>query len=281
MDNQLETDQVMQLALFGDPVMHSLSPRIHTAFAQQFNVALNYQRILTAKGELSKNLALFKKAGGLGGNITVPIKAEAFQLCDRHTATAQQAQAVNTFWWEKDKLIGHNTDGQGFLNYLAKHLDVSPEGKSILMLGAGGAASALAAALANQPLERMWIINRDIHKAEFLAEMSDRYLAFDYEQLEEMAESPAFDWVINATSCSLQNKVPKIAGRWLKEAMAMDLSYCGGEPTCFMTWALQQSAKDADDGLGMLVEQAALAFTAWCGEQPDTYPVLSNLRSRE
>lgn len=272
---------VKQLALFGDPVMHSLSPRIHIMFAEQFGIELNYQRILTPKGELSKHISVFKKADGLGGNITVPIKSEAYNLCHRCSERAEHAKAINTFWWENNELVGDNTDGEGFLNYLEKHLEMNPSGKSILLLGAGGAASALASIFTHSGLNTLWIVNRDIYKAESLAEMHPDYKALTYDSLAKIDEMQQFDWVINATSCSLQNKVPKIDGKWLKDTIAIDLSYCGGEPTSFMSWALKHSAGHVDDGLGMLVEQAALGFESWFQKLPDTYPVLANLRSRE
>ena len=269
------------LALFGDPVMHSLSPRIHTAFANQFSLDIDYQRILTFKGELAKTLAIFKKAEGFGGNITVPIKKEAYTLCQIHSSHASHAGAVNTFWWEDDKLHGDNTDGRGFLNYIHKHLSEDTTNKRILMLGAGGAASALAAMFSEQPIQALSIVNRHIENAELLAEMSDKFKAFGYDEFNNQKQIQQYDWVINATSCSLQNKVPKLNEKWIQDSVAIDLSYCGGEPTAFMNWAKRRGATNVDDGLGMLVEQAALSFTTWFNKEPETFPILSNLRSRE
>lgn len=271
----------VKLALFGDPVMHSLSPRIHTAFAKQFALNIEYQRILTPNDELAKTLAIFKRAEGFGGNITVPIKKEAFALCDTHTSYARHAGAVNTFWWENDKLKGDNTDGRGFLNYIKKHLGEDMANKNILLLGAGGAASALASMLSEQPIRSLNIVNRNVAHAEALVDMSQKFQACGYDEINKQALSTKFDWVINATSCSLQNKVPKLSEKWIENTTAIDLSYCGGEPTVFMTWARKNNAVNIDDGLGMLVEQAALSFKQWFDKEPDTLPVLLNLRERE
>jgi shikimate dehydrogenase len=270
-----------KLALFGDPVMHSLSPRIHTEFAKQFSLDLDYQRILTPKGDLTKTLAIFKRAGGLGGNITVPIKKEAYALCQIHSLHAQHAGAVNTFWWDGDKLKGENTDGRGFLYYIGKHLGEDPTNKRILLLGAGGAASALVSMLSEQPIQALSIVNRNIEHAEELAERHEKFKAFGYEEFNNQVIVKKYDWVINATSCSLQNKIPKLNEQWISDTTAIDLSYCGGEPTIFMTWAKRHNAQKIEDGLGMLVEQAALSFQCWLGKTPDTFPVLSNLRARE
>jgi len=271
----------VKLALFGDPVRHSLSPRIHIAFAKQFALNIEYQRILTPYDELAKTLGIFKRANGFGGNITVPIKKEAFALCDAHTLMAQNARAVNTFWWDDDKLIGDNTDGLGFLNYIKKHLSEETANKKILLLGAGGAASALVSMLSEQPIQSLTIVNRNVEQAIILSKMSHKFQACSYDEINKQALSIQFDWVINATSCSLQNKVPKLSEKWIENTTAIDLSYCGGEPTAFMAWAKKNNAINIDDGLGMLVEQAALSFAQWFDKKPETLSVLMNLRERE
>jgi len=262
-------------AVFGFPINHSLSPQIHTAFAAQCGIALSYQRIEARKGELQEALVQFKQSGGMGANITLPLKHEAYDLCQQHSARAKQAQAVNTLGWDdKGELWGDNTDGEGLVRDLTLNQQLTLTHKRILILGAGGATAGILAPLFAFS-STLAIVNRDLGKAQAMVKAYPGVKALSYESV--MDEKP-FDYIINATSASLENKTPPLAPHFLKDACCIDLAYRQYELTPFLEWAKAQQAAMTIDGLGMLVEQAALGFALWHGKQPKTADVLRALR---
>lgn len=266
-----------KFAVFGSPINHSLSPQIHEAFALQFGIALTYERILTEQGGLKIALEAFHKNGGKGANITLPLKHEAFMLCEDVSISAQKAKAVNTIGWnEQGELWGDNTDGQGLIKDLTLNHQLDLTNKRMLLLGAGGAAaSILSPLLAFSPT--LVIVNRDVTRANSLLTAHPALKAMNYEMLTNSSEQP-FDYVINATAASLQASVPPLDKRFIKEACCIDLMYQQKALTPFLEWAHNQGARQLIDGLGMLVEQAALGFARWHGQTPNTQAVISQLR---
>lgn len=262
-------------AIFGSPIAHSLSPQIHEIFAKQLGMTLRYERIETHLGQLSTALAHFHQHGGKGANITLPLKKEAFALCDYHFKRAQQAEAVNTLMWDKKGLLwGDNTDGEGLVSDLIINKKIALKDKNLLILGAGGATQGILPSLA--PLcANIVIVNRTLEKAATLSRPFNRVTPFTYETLNTLTEP--FDIVINATSSSLHQTVPPLTENWIKSTIAVDLTYYLHEETYFMTWAKAHGAKETYDGLGMLVEQAALAFERWYDEKPNTLDVIQTL----
>ncbi|MCZ0753057.1 shikimate dehydrogenase [Aeromonas enteropelogenes] len=262
--------------VFGHPVRHSKSPFIHTLFARQTQQELEYGLAEPAVDQFAAALHDFFVQGGKGCNVTVPFKEQAFALVNQLSPRAKRAGAVNTIKLTDDGvLLGDNTDGAGLVADLKSH-GVSLAGCRILLLGAGGAArGALAPLLAEQPRELV-IANRTHARAEQLAaEFSDlgTVTAQTYEQL-----SGSFDLVINSTSASLQGELPPLSPALIHADIAIyDMMY-GATDTPFIAWARQQGARHTMDGLGMLVEQAAEAFTVWRGIRPGTKQVLRELK---
>lgn len=262
--------------VFGHPVRHSKSPFIHTLFARQTQQALEYGLAEPAVDDFAASLQTFFAEGGKGCNVTVPFKEQAFSLVARLSPRAQRAGAVNTIKLTDDGvLLGDNTDGAGLVADLKAH-GVNLAGSRILLLGAGGAArGALAPLLAEQPSELV-IANRTHAKAEQLAaEFQDlgAVMAQTYAQL-----SGSFDLIINSTSASLQGDLPPLPPAMIHGGVAIyDMMY-GAADTAFIHWAKQHGALHTMDGLGMLVEQAAEAFTVWRGIRPGTKQVLRELK---
>lgn len=271
-------------AVFGHPIAHSKSPRIHAAFARQTLQDLEYSAILAPLDGFAASLAEFAAAGGRGANVTVPFKEEAFRLAARLTPRAQSAGAVNTLRREADGWLGDNTDGAGLVRDLTANLGVSLAGARTLLLGAGGAARGALLPLLEANPERLTVVNRTADKAlRLVAEakanltpvLIERLHATDFSSL---ATGPreAWDLVINATSAGLAGAVPPAPSFCFGPAtLAYDMLY--GSETPFMALARGQGARVAD-GLGMLVEQAAEAFEFWRGVRPDSAPVLAALR---
>lgn len=269
-----------RFALFGSPVAHSLSPFIHQAFAKSVGSSLTYDRILTQQGQLKEKLQQFRDQGGFGANVTVPLKQEAVELCDKLTQAAEKAAAVNTLYWEGDSLCGDNTDGEGFVRDLTHNLAYDLQNKRILILGAGGAARGILHPLLSLGVQAIIIVNRTAQKAHLLSKSDARIKSYDYELLQNTSEAP-FDFVINATSCSLQNLMVPLAPKWIEGVIAIDLAYQKNQKTIFQQWAMQHHAKQSYDGIGMLVEQAALAFKRWHGVEPPTHHVMEQIRQGE
>lgn len=262
--------------VFGNPVAHSKSPRIHREFARLTAQSLSYTAELAPLDGFAATVRHFFAEGGRGCNVTVPFKEQAWQLAEVRSVRAEKAGAVNTLLCGKDgRLYGDNTDGVGLVRDLARAA-VSIRQQRVLVLGAGGAVrGVLGPLLAEQPA-RLVIANRTREKAQQLADLfSDEgaVSACSYDEL--MGQS--FDLVINGTSASLQGELPPLpVGVFAVGSHAYDMMY-GAEPTVFLRWARQQGA-ETRDGLGMLVEQAAEAFFLWRQLRPDTTEVLARLR---
>lgn len=271
---------ISNYAVFGNPINHSKSPQIHSLFAKQTGISLNYQAIEVPVDSFSEYVKLFAEEGGKGFNITVPFKGDAFSLCNTLTERAKKSASVNTIWFDDKKTIhGDTTDGKGLLNDLTVNHCLELENKSILILGAGGSVRAILEPLCEQKPKEIMIANRTVSKAEQLVTLfSDDtdIKACSYDSLRKITQ--AFDLIINGTSLSLSGKLPDIPAMVINnKTSCYDLMYSDTD-TVFMQWAKEQGALKVMDGLGMLVEQAAEAFLIWHGVLPETKPVITLLR---
>lgn len=266
-------------AVFGHPVGHSLSPRIHSLFARQTGQDLLYDAIDPGADGFVAAARHFLARGGVGFNVTVPFKAAAFDLADSHDELASQAGAVNTVRREPDgTLRGFNTDGIGLVRDITTNLGHRLTGKRLLVIGAGGAAAGIIGPLAAQHPETLFIANRTADKARALADHFQRAGLPQPAAVALDGIDANFDVVINATSAGLSGASLHLDPAILAPGcLAYDLVY-SDRPTLFLQWALTAGAAMARDGLGMLVEQAAEAFLIWRGVRPDTGPVIRSLR---
>ncbi len=265
-------------AVIGNPIKLRKSPLIHTAFAEQENTYINYQRILADKDKFTESVNEFIRHGGLGLNITVPFKIVAYQQCQQLNEYAQAAGAVNTISFDsKIGWIGANTDGVGLLTDLKNNQHIQLNNKNILILGAGGATRGILLPLLKENPSRILIANRTVSKADALADtFSDagNISSCAYEDIDDLA----FDLIINATSASLDNDIPPIPDNIVgTETICYDLAY-SDKPTAFINWSATLNAKKSLDGLGMLIEQAAESYYIWRGFRPCTQPVFNMLR---
>jgi shikimate dehydrogenase len=261
-----------QYAVFGNPIAHSKSPALHSAFANQCGQAMSYRAILADTDKFATTVTAFIEDGGRGANVTLPFKLEAFQLCTVMTARARAAGAVNTLRFEDGQIWGDNTDGCGLVRDITINAGISLAGKRILLLGAGGAArGALMPLLECLPSELV-IANRSMSKAEDLRIEFQNHGPVTTSQFAQLQGQ--FDILINATSASISDQRPPIPDSvYTPGSLAYDMMYAS-EPTQFLQHAAQCQAQTRD-GWGMLVEQAAEAFFVWRGMRPDTKEVLS------
>ena len=270
--------------VFGNPIAHSKSPAIHTAFAAASGQDLRYEARLAAVDGFAAAVSAFVAEGGRGANVTVPFKEEAFRLCTSRSPRAERAGAVNTLRFDADGIHGDNTDGAGLVRDLTHNLAYPLAGKRLLLLGAGGAARGVIAPLLAERPAALFIANRTADKADALARSFADLAVPEPGTVDagDFAETAGrqFDVVINATAASLAGAaLPLPDGLFAPGSLAYDMMY-GQGLTPFLAQAQAQGAARLADGLGMLVEQAAEAFALWRGVRPATAPVLAHLRAQ-
>jgi shikimate dehydrogenase len=266
-----------RFAVFGNPVSHSLSPRIHAQFAAQTGRELNYEARLVPPDGFADAVRAFVAERGRGANVTLPFKLEARMLATRLSERAILADAVNCLDFRDGGIAGDNTDGAGLVRDLAHNIGREVAGRRVLLLGAGGAArGVIAPLLALRPRE-LALANRSYSRAVELVARFSTIGPIRAFELEEIAGS-AFDLVINSTSAGLQGAMPPVtAANLAPGALAYDMVY-GPASEPFLAFARDAGA-EASDGLGMLVEQAAESFQVWHGLRPDTRTVIDTLRA--
>ncbi|MEC7761061.1 MAG: shikimate dehydrogenase [Pseudomonadota bacterium] len=257
-------------AVFGHPLSHTKSPFIHGEFARQFGEDLTYEAIEAPVDGFEAALRRFIDAGAAGANVTVPFKLEAFALADHAKDAAQICGASNTLRFVDGRIEADNTDGVGLVRDIKDNLGVPLSGARVLFAGAGGATRGAVAPFLAAGAE-ITIANRTIAKGREIADLlGDRgpIHAVSYDDI-----SGFFDIVLNSTTLSLTGGKPPLPDTVFEGArLAYDLVY-GKGLTPFLATAQARGAQVAD-GVGMLVEQAAEAFTWWRGKRPDTAPVI-------
>ena len=265
-----------RFAVLGNPVAHSRSPEIHQDFARQTGMELSYEKILVPTGKFREVATDFLALDGVGFNITLPCKGDAFAFVDHKSSSASKSRAVNTVSVDSNGQIhGDNTDGPGLVRDLVHNLNWKIEEQRILVLGAGGAVRGILWDLLQASPRYLHLYNRTLSKALVLTEqMADaRMTAVDTGDLED-----CYDLVINGTSAGLSGMVPRVPKKVLgKHSRCYDLVY-GPGATVFNNWCSQINGCEVADGLGMLVEQAALSFHLWFSEEVHTRELISTLR---
>jgi shikimate dehydrogenase len=267
-------------AVVGNPVAHSLSPKIHTEFARQTGQQLSYQAIELASDSFAAGIADLQQRGFRGLNVTVPFKREAWELCDSLSARAEIAGAVNTLSLHADGSIhGDNTDGVGLVRDLVDNLKIKIEGQNVLLLGAGGAARGVLEPLLALFPAKLTIANRSLDRAIALADDFTIHGKIDVVAYTQLSNE-SYQLIINATAAGLSNQLPPIPASLLNPAgVCYDMMYNLNKATDFVEWSVSQGVKQSFDGLGMLVEQAAEAFYLWRGVRPQTDELMRMLRT--
>ncbi|WP_025822984.1 shikimate dehydrogenase [Shewanella marina] len=263
-----------QYAVLGHPISHSKSPFIHAEFAKQTHQQMIYQAIDVEPVNFESFIADFVKSGAKGANVTVPFKEQVVALCHQLSPQAQMAGAVNTLIIDNHgNISGDNTDGVGLVNDLQQYIDL--KNKTILLIGAGGAARGVILPLLEANIASLTITNRTNEKAQILVE---RFKAFGVVDSILMADlNQHYDVIINSTSASISGQVPAIPSAIINSnVLCYDMMYCEGD-TSFNMWANKLGARTLD-GIGMLVGQAAVSFNLWRGVQPNIKPIVSLLK---
>jgi len=269
-------------AVMGNPVKHSRSPQIHSLFAQQCQIDLEYDLIQVDVGGFDQAVSHFMAHGGSGLNITIPFKVEAWQLCNkkpnRTSIRAIRAESVNTLKFEEDgSIFGDNTDGIGIVRDIENNIGYSIKGSRILIIGAGGAVRGILGPLLDKQPRQVTITNRTIEKARQLVQHFNNTTVISCGL--DKKDDAEYDLIINGSATTdLDRTLPAVHQDCIRsDTVVYDMRY-GQQPTVFMKWALVHGAQSAYDGLGMLVEQAAESFFLWHNQMPDSLPVIKALR---
>ncbi len=270
--------EIDKYAVFGNPIKHSRSPAIHTAFASQCDEAIQYRAVRVEEAGFTAAARRFFDGGGRGLNITMPFKEDAYNFADRLSDRATRAGAVNTLSLAEDGAIeGDNTDGIGMLRDMVANLGWVVQSRRVLIVGAGGAVRGVLAPLLRERPKEVLVVNRTPTRASELATAFADLGSIEGGGLELVGERQ-FDLIINASSAGLSGEAPELPASLLTErSCCYDMIY-GAEPTPFMRWAAHHAAWAVADGLGMLVEQAAESFYIWRHVRPETRPVINAIR---
>jgi shikimate dehydrogenase len=257
--------------IMGYPVEHSISPIMHNAAYETMGLQAVYVPFRVKPEDLGKATMALRALNISGVNVTLPHKGAIIEFLDELDPSAKIVGAVNTVVRVNNKLVGHNTDGPGFLLSLRKDGHFDPAGKKVVLLGAGGAACAVAHALAGAGVRRLVIANRDKTRAEVLAKRVIKN--FERETLPVgLSESRALHWLIresdllvNATSVGLQpnDRLNLNPNSLHPKLFIYDLVY---RETALVKMAKRRGLKTLD-GLGMLVSQGARSFEIFTGKR--------------
>jgi shikimate dehydrogenase len=264
------------LGVLGHPVAHSLSPEMQNAALAESDLKMRYARFEIAPNELSEALELLPRFDFVGVNLTVPHKVAALGLVQQADDTAREIGAINTIKCEDGKLHGFNTDGKGFARAIREEFAVDLRDLRILLLGAGGAARAIARQCAKEDCERLVIANRDARKAVALVDQLRPFFSgprvlgpvarLQSVPLDDAAlrfQIANSDLVVNATPLGLnRNDATPLPIRLLAPHLMVYDTVYSNRATALVTGATDAGARAAN-GLSMLLHQGALAFEIW------------------
>lgn len=263
--------EIPRYAVFGHPIGHSLSPRLHALFGSRCGIALDYSPIDAPPESFADIARAFFDAGGRGANVTVPDKRLAFELAATYTPAAQRAGVANVLTKRNDgRIEAHNNDGAGLIRDLTQRHHIELQDRCVLLLGAGGAAQAVTWALLDAGAHTLILANRTSARAQSLADSLSQPRRVCVSPWESLPRCDAFDLIVNATSAGVHGAALELPRSLVQSTtIAYDLAY-GQAAQPFLDWARAAGAARTIDGLGMLIETAADSFAHWHGVRPDT-----------
>jgi shikimate dehydrogenase len=269
--------------LIGQPVAHSLSPALHNAGFAALGIDANYEAWDVPPDGLHKAVEALRRADCMGANVTAPHKQAVVQFVDEVSDAVVALGVMNTIVNRDGRLSGENTDARGLARWMTQS-GIDPSAQPVLVLGAGGAARAAVWALADLGANSILVLNRTPERADELVKSLKPHIAraeLRSGALAMAAQPQPMPWgvVINATSLGHHGAAPEVhPSCYSPQSVAIELAYNPPE-TGFMVAARAAGAR-AENGLGMLLHQAALAFERWTGQTPPMDVFESALRQR-
>tara|TARA_B100001057_G_scaffold248116_1_gene248361 strand:- start:5085 stop:5873 length:789 start_codon:yes stop_codon:yes gene_type:complete len=255
--------------VIGNPIKHSLSPQLHNYWIKNNNINAVYEKKQFSSGDLQNLILLIKQKKIEGANITVPFKREIISYLDQLSYESSKTQSVNTVYLSNEKVVGHNTDIDGF-ELAVKDINYDVKNKKILILGAGGVVPSIIFALNKMKAKNILVTNRTISKARELKRL------FPDVSIIEWGKTPEFDMIINATSLGLNDKDHiNIDFSLNRNKFFYDVIYNPKE-TKFLRDA-KKLGNTIENGRKMFIFQAAAAFEIWHGIKPKTNSEVNRL----
>ena len=247
--------------VIGNPIKHSLSPRLHNHWIKQTNIDAVYEKKQLEEAKIQGIISEIKNGKIEGINVTVPFKKSVIPFLDELEYFAKKTQSVNTIYKKQDKIVGDNTDVKGF-QYALQHIKYSVKGKKIFILGAGGVTSSIIFALKQLEVSTIMLSNRTKEKAENLKKI---YPDLD---LIKWGDIKNFDMIINATSLGLKenDKIPINYDQIGSGKFFYDVIY-NPKKTNFLLEA-EKRGNQIENGKMMFAYQAQQAFKMWTGLLP-------------
>ena len=264
--------KIKKYFVIGNPIDHSLSPKIQNQWIKENNIDAVYDKIKLNDNQIENFIQNIKDQEIAGCNVTVPFKKSVIPFLDKLTLEAEQTQSVNTIVFDNGNLVGHNTDIVGF-DKAIKSLNFNMEGKTVLILGAGGVVSSIIFALKKLGVSKIIVSNRTKLKAENLK------ILFNDLNVIEWGSLPDFDIIINATSLGLNNETINLDFSKIgKNKLFYDVIY-NPQETNFLRKGKELGNK-TENGKLMFMYQALEAFKIWHKIEPkisnDTLKFLDN-----
>ena len=262
-----------KFAVLGNPIDHSLSPQIHLEFARQLNISLSYVKKTVPLDSFEKTISELKNDKFYGANVTLPFKSHAAKIAQHKSSEVIDTHSANTLTFLDGFIEADSTDGMGLLNDLENKIG-SIANTKILLLGAGGAANAVIPGLHKNQICQLFMWNRTIQKSHDMQLFWSK--KYNHLAVMENIDLTDIDLIINATSAGVDSQVSPIQiNTTNKDLVCYDMMY--GQKTPFLQQA-EKSNLTHFDGLGMLVQQAALSFEIWHQMKVDTNKIEADLR---
>lgn len=259
------------LLVLGDPIKHSKSPTIHNAWLKKYNIKAVYDKLRVKENELKGIIKKIKSNELVGANVTLPHKENIINYLDMLEENSINSGAVNTIYKKNSKVVGANTDGDGFLSSIKNDVNLKlNENSNIFVIGAGGAARGIIFSLIKRKVNKIYITNRTITKKRNLIDHVKSITNYDKLVNQDWNDNIIpidVDLIVNTSSFGMKKN----------ENLHYDFSYCKKNlvvydiiyapiETYFLKVAKNKGFK-VQNGLGMLIRQAALSFYKWFGKE--------------
>ena len=254
------------VGILGWPLEHTLSPVIHSAAFRQMDLDWLYLSWPVEPEDLGAAVAGLRALGALGANVTMPHKEAAVEHLDELSGDARTIGAVNTIQRVGRTLVGHNTDVDGFRNFLEGDAGLDAAGTTALVLGAGGAARAVVRALDGLGADRVSVAARMEERSKPLLDLMSSARGDHVRWSDAAGVAPGYDIVVNATPVGTGSGDPIHGAEWHEGQVVVDLVY--DPPSTALVERARAAGAHAWGGLGMLVHQAAASFQIWTGQDP-------------
>ena len=274
-----------KILVIGNPIKHSKSPDIHNIWLKNKNIKVYYDKLKVNKGELKNLIEKVRSETLIGLNITVPYKKDIITYLDLLEEDSINSGAVNTIYKKNSKIIGANTDGNGFLNSVKNDACFSiNKNSNIFVIGAGGAARGIIFSLINKNINKIYITNRTLLKKEELINNIKTKINFKNLIIQDWKRKniPSdVDLVVNTSSFGMKKneKLDFDFSKCKKNLLVYDIIYSPKE-TYFLKIAKSNGFK-IQNGMGMLIRQAALSFYKWFGKKITEKEIIEMMKSFE